>query len=141
MGLQSHHSVKNSAAAVEKEITDFIAKGLDVQITELDIGTWNSYNKEKDVVGVNGKQFNSLADAYKAFFQVYIKLRKTPSKHGVESITIWGLNDEHTWLNMEYQKKWLGNCDQYPLLFTKPDDKKWTYTPKPAFYAVIDAAK
>jgi endo-1,4-beta-xylanase len=92
-------------------------------------------------VGVSGKQFNSLADAYKAFFQVYIKLRKTPSKHGVESITIWGLNDEHTWLNMEYQKKWLGNCDQYPLLFTKPDDKKWTYIPKPAFYAVIDAAK
>ena len=140
MGLQSHHSVKNSASAVEKEITDFIAKGLDVQITELDIGTWSSYNKEKDLVGVSGKQFNSLADAYKAYFQVYIKNRKTESKHGVESITVWGLNDENTWLNMEYQKKWLGNCTQYPLLFVKPDAKKWSYIPKPAFYAVIDAA-
>ena len=141
MGLQSHHSVKNSAAAVEKEITDFIAKGLDVHITELDIGTWNSYDKEKDLVGVSGKQFNSLADAYKAYFKVYIKNRKTASKHGVESITIWGLNDENTWLNMEYQKKWLGNCTQYPLLFVKPDAKKWSYQTKPAFYAVIDAAK
>ncbi len=141
MGLQSHHSVKNSAGAVEKEITDFSAKGLDVHITELDIGTWDNYNKEKDLVGVSGKQFNSLADAYKAYFQVYIKNRKTASKHGIESITIWGLNDENTWLNMEYQKKWLGNCTQYPLLFVKPNSEKWNYITKPAFYAVIEAAK
>ncbi|BDC93562.1 endo-1,4-beta-xylanase [Treponema bryantii] len=140
MGLQSHHSVKNSAGAVEKEITDFLAKGIDVQITELDIGTWNSYDKEKDIVGVSGKQFNSLSDAYKAYFQVYIKNRKTASKHGVESITVWGLNDENTWLNMEYQKKWLGNCNQFPLLFTKPNSNKWVYYTKPAFYAVIEAA-
>jgi hypothetical protein len=42
---------------------------------------------------------------------------------------------------MEYQKKWLGNCTQYPLLFVKPDAKKWSYQTKPAFYAVIDEAK
>lgn len=141
MGLQSHYSVKVSAGAVESEIKDFINKGLDVHITELDIGTWNNYNNSKDSVGVDGKQFNSLAAAYKAYFQVYIKNRKTDSAHGVENVTVWGLNDENTWLNVESngQMQYLGNCKQYPLLFTKPGSG-WKYYPKPAFNAVIAAA-
>ena len=141
MGLQSHYSVKVSAGAVESEIKDFINKGLDVHITELDIGTWDNYNNANDSVGTSGKQFNSLAAAYKAYFQVYIKNRKTDSTHGVENVTVWGLNDENTWLNVESngQMQWLGNCKQYPLLFTKSDNG-WKYYPKPAFNAVIAAA-
>ena len=140
MGLQSHYSVITSKSIIEKEIQDFISKGIDVHITELDIGTFDNYNKMKDRVGTQNKQYNSLAEAYKAFFKVYIQNRKTDTKHGVESITIWGLNDENTWLNAPQngQMQWLGNCEQYPLLFTKKNNN---YYPKGAFFAVIDAAE
>ena len=138
MGLQSHYSVITSKSIIEREIQDFVNEGIDVHITELDIGTFDNYNNFKDKVGTANKQYNSLAEAYKAFFQVYIKNRKTDSKHGIESITIWGLNDENTWLNMDSQKVWLGNCTQYPLLFTKKNN---SYYPKGAFFAVIDAAE
>lgn len=140
MGLQSHHSVIISKSAVENEVKDFINKGINVQITELDIGTWNNYNVLKDIVGTSNKQFNSLAEAYKAYFQVYLNNRKTESANGVESITIWGLNDENTWLNVPQngQMQWLGNCTQYPLLFTKKNNN---YYPKGAFFAVIDAVE
>ena len=138
MGLQSHYSVKVSDSTIENEIKDFINQGLNVHITELDIGTCGNYNSKTDTVNASGKQFNSLAEAYKAYFKVYINNRKTASKNGIENITIWGINDENTWLNSDDQKKWLDNCTQYPLLFTKSND---TYYTKPAFYAVIEAAK
>ncbi|MCR4733720.1 MAG: endo-1,4-beta-xylanase [Treponema sp.] len=117
MGLQSHYSVKNSASAFEKEIKDFIAKGIDVQITELDIATCDNYKNSSDTVGTSGKQFNSLSDAYAAFFKVFLDNRKTSSTKGIDSITIWGLNDEATWLNTTSQIKWIGESIQYPLLF------------------------
>lgn len=138
MGLQSHYSVITSKSIIQREIQDFVNKGIDVHITELDIGTFDNYNNSKDKVGTANKQYNSLAEAYKAFFQVYIENRKTDSKHGVESITIWGLNDENTWLNTPSQQQYLGNCTQYPLLFTKKNN---SYYPKGAFFAVIDAAE
>ncbi len=140
MGLQSHYSVITGKSIIEKEIQDFVSKGIDVHITELDIGTFDNYDHSRDLVKTQNKQYNSLADAYKAFFKVYLQNRKTDSKHGVESITIWGLNDENTWLNAPQngQMQWLGNCAQYPLLFTKHNNN---YFPKGAFFAVIDAVE
>ena len=140
MGLQSHYSVITGKSVIEKEIQDFVSKGIDVHITELDIGTFDNYDHSRDLVKTQNKQYNSLADAYKAFFKVYLQNRKTDSKHGVESITIWGLNDENTWLNAPQngQMQWLGNCAQYPLLFTKQNNN---YYPKGAFFAVIDAVE
>ncbi len=76
MGLQSHYSVKNSAAAYEKEIQDFITKGLDVQITELDIASCDNYDPETDTVGTFEKQFDSMAQAYEAFFKVFMDNKK-----------------------------------------------------------------
>jgi len=168
MGLQSHYSVQNSAAAYEKEITDFIGKGLDVQITELDIASCAKYDPETDTVGCDYKQFDSIADAYYGFMQMFIKNRKTSSKAGVSCVTIWGLSDQQTWLNTIEQNQWIGSCQQYPLLFnlennvknatntyeyytdsTKTNKKSFTlesfddgdsYTTKPAFYSVIKAA-
>ena len=43
--------------------------------------------------------------------------RKTSTRKGINCVTIWGLSDEQTWLNTQGQRKWIGNCDQYPLLF------------------------
>ena len=117
MGLQSHYNVTISTTAYETEIKDFINKGLDVQITELDIATCADYNLATDTVGCAGKQFNSLAEAYYSYMQMFIKNRKTSTSKGINCVTIWGLSDEQTWLNTQGQRKWIGNCDQYPLLF------------------------
>lgn len=165
MGLQSHYSVKNSASAFESEIKDFINLGLDVQITELDIASCENYDAANDSVGASGKQFDSVAEAYKSFFEMFLKNRKTSSKNGVNSITIWGLNDESTWLNTTSQIKWIGECIQYPLLFklinnvdgntktiTTSDgattlgtldqyDEGDSFKAKAAFYSVIQAAE
>lgn len=117
MGLQSHYNVTISTTAYETEIKDFINKGLDIQITELDIATCADYNLDTDTVGCAGKQFNSLAEAYYSYMQMFIKNRKTSTSKGINCVTIWGLSDEQTWLNTQGQRKWIGNCDQYPLLF------------------------
>ena len=117
MGLQSHYNVTISTTAYETEIKDFINKGLDIQITELDIATCADYNLATDTVGCAGKQFNSLAEAYYSYMQMFIKNRKTSTRKGINCVTIWGLSDEQTWLNTQGQRKWIGNCDQYPLLF------------------------
>lgn len=127
MGIQSHISVNNTAAQFENAIKAFTAKGIDVQVTELDIATETKYDA------------NKLADSYKALFTTLIKNRKTDTKHGVSSITIWGINDESTWLNTPSQMQWHGNTTQYPLLFEKNDNGE--IVTKKAFDAVINAAK
>lgn len=124
MGMQSHISKRTRVADIDKAINDFVAKGLDVHITELDIATEEAYKPEE------------LADAYSNVFKNYVKNRKTDSNHGVSCVTIWGLNDESTWLNSPDQIKWHKNKTQYPLLFQLENNK---YIPKPAFYAVINA--
>ena len=128
MGLQSHYSVKNSAAAYEKEIQDFITKGLDVQITELDIASCDNYDPETDTVGTFEKQFDSIAQAYEAFFKVFMDNKKNSGSNGVDSVTIWGLYDESTWLNTPGQIKWIGESIQYPLLFSLENNVNGTTT-------------
>ena len=165
MGLQSHYSVLNSTSAFESEIQDYINLGIDVQITELDIATCANYDDSTDTVKASGKQFSSLADAYASFFKMFLDNRKTSSSHGINCVTIWGLNDESTWLNTTSQIGWIGDCIQYPLLFklinnvstttktiTTSDgsttlgtldqyDEGDSFAPKPAFTAVINVAK
>lgn len=127
MGMQSHISVNTAPSLFQSAVNDFLATGLDVQITELDIATETNYNPQK------------LADVYYNYFTLFLNNRKTPDKNGISAITIWGINDESTWLNSDSQIRWHGNTTQYPLLF-KYNDKK-EYVVKPAFDAVIKAAK
>ena len=125
MGMQSHISKKTKISDIDKAINDFISKNVDVHITELDIATEEAYKPEE------------LAQVYSNVFKNYIKNRKTPAKKGVSCVTIWGLNDESTWLNSPDQIKWHQNKKQFPLLFELKNKK---YIPKPAFYSVIEAA-
>lgn len=126
MGMQSHISKNTSSSDYQSAINDFTKKGLDIHVTELDVATETSYNSAE------------LAKAYNRFFKLFVDNRKTSSKHGITSITIWGINDESTWLNTPSQMQWHGNTTQYPLLFIKPNGK---YYIKEAFTSVIDAAK
>ena len=126
MGMQSHISKNTKVADIDAAIKAFAQKGLNVHITELDIATEAKYDADE------------LAEAYKNVFKNYIANRKTDTKKGVSCVTIWGLNDESTWLNSPSQIKWHQNTTQYPLLFELKGGK---YIPKKAFYSVIEASK
>lgn len=126
MGMQSHISINNTATEFETAVKAFLEKGIDVQVTELDIATEASYDAAK------------LATAYKDLFTMLIKNRATAEKKGVTCVTIWGINDEVTWLNSADQIKWHQNKTQYPLLFEK--NASGEIVTKQAFWGVYEAA-
>jgi endo-1,4-beta-xylanase len=67
-----------------------------------------------------------LAERYGEIFQVFVRHSKA-----VERVTFWGLTDASSWLN-----NWpVHGRTAYPLLFDRAGQ------PKPAFAAVITAAK
>jgi endo-1,4-beta-xylanase len=118
-GMQTHVGINDSAANFEKAVQNFLAKGINVQITEMDVANGSaSYNAMR------------LKDFYKTWFTMFIKNRKQPGKNGIEGVTLWGVRDEWTWLNGMHK-----GHTQYPLLFK---DKEFHC--KPAYYGVIEAA-
>ena len=119
-GMQTHIGINDSVETFETAVKNFLAKGINVQITEMDVANGSSsYNAMK------------LKQCYKNYFKMFIKNRKQPGKNGIEGITLWGVRDEWTWLNGMHK----GNI-QYPLLFRGND-----FTCKPAYYGVIEATE
>ena len=118
--MQTHIGINDSVETFETAVKNFLAKGINVQITEMDVANGSSgYNAMK------------LKDCYKNYFAMFIKNRKQPGKKGIEGITLWGVRDEWTWLNGMHK-----GHTQYPLLF-----KGKEFYCKPAYYGVIEAAK
>ena len=127
LGMQSHNKYGNPTMSnYEDTIKKYLATGLDVHITELDIGAMTI---------ADAKDAQKLKKEYYDSFKLYLKYAKKGSEPGVTSVTIWGLVDGSTWLNTDSQQPWLNNVYQYPLLF---DDD---YYAKPAFYGVLEAAQ
>ncbi len=127
LGMQSHNKYGNPTMSnYEDTIKKYLATGLDVHITELDIGAMTT---------ADAKDAQKLKKEYYDSFKLYLKYAKKGSEPGVTSVTIWGLVDGSTWLNTDSQQPWLNNVYQYPLLF---DDD---YYAKPAFYGVLEAAQ
>jgi endo-1,4-beta-xylanase len=122
LGMQSHVSMSYpSVSSYESAVKIFLAKGLDVQVTELDIANGkDKYDAEK------------LKAKYKEYFTIFLNNRKGDGKNGITGVTIWGIDDATTWLNALGMYK---GYRQYPLLFNAD------YTCKPAFYGVIEAAR
>lgn len=116
-GMQSHNQTGwPSIPEYETCIRDFINKGLDVQITELDItGSWKGGNN------FDRPTPESQAKTYNAYFKLFQKYRKTETSHGVTGITFWGINDETSWRGAAT-----------PLLFSN-------YQTKEAFWGVMEA--
>ena len=123
VGMQSHIKIDYPGVnAFEKAVNTLTSKGVNVQVTELDIANGKStYNSTQ------------LKKVYKDYFEMFIKNRKTESKPGIEGVTVWGINDEGTWLNAMQEYK---GHTQYPLLF-----KNKNFICKPAFYGVLEAAE
>ena len=126
VGMQSHVSVDypaiRGAGSFEEAVKNFIRKGVDVQITELDIANGN-------------KKYSAIRQKsiYKQYFTMFLDNRRERGKHGISGVTIWGLQDEGTWLNS--QPQYSGHM-QFPLLFETN-----RHLCKPAFWGVIEAAQ
>ncbi len=121
VGMQTHVGMNTPVTgpnSFETSLQTFASKGVDVQITEMDIG-------------LDGQKYNSERQKakYKEFFTMFLNNRKTSEKHGVRGVTLWGIIDERSWISNN------GGTKQHPLLFDGD------YTCKPAFYGVLEAAQ
>lgn len=121
VGMQSHVGTNwPGAGGYETALKRFLEFGIDVQITEFDIAT-------------------STADdttAWKSYFDMLKKYSKKGSEiakyngHYLTGITIWGINDENSWIYY--------NGSQHPLIFKKSGGEVVT---KNCFYSVLNSVK
>ncbi|MCQ2597316.1 MAG: endo-1,4-beta-xylanase [Treponema sp.] len=127
VGMQSHinqtYPKITGDDSFERAIQNFLAKGIDVQITELDMGHQTKYSPIRQKT------------RYKEIFEMFIRNRKVDGKNGISSVTLWGLTDNSTWLDNqpEYKSK---NNKQHPLLFEGTE-----FFAKPSYYGVMEAAE
>lgn len=145
VGMQGHWSLNGpSIAEIEKSIVAFAATGVKVHITELDIDVlprhpkmWSG-NADIKLKLQNDPKLNPYKDGLPEAIQKQLAARyadifKLFLKHQdkIKRVTFWGPYDGQTWLN-----NWpIKGRTNHPLLFDR--DRK----PKPAFQAVLDAAK
>ena len=111
VGIQGH---VDSGANMDILINDaklIHSKGLECQITELDIT-------------VNGTSKTDLNNQKKAYKNLLTKILKAnlAEQTNITAVIVWGINDDASWKR-----------NQYPLLFTQ------NYGKKPAYYGFLEA--
>lgn len=111
VGEQGHYSLTGpSLNEVEATIKDFIAAGVHVNVTELDISVLpdkgasttadvsNSAKYTNDLdpykEGLPKDVEKKLAEKYKSLFVLYMKYQDK-----IDRVTFWGLSDRTSWLN------------------------------------------
>lgn len=143
VGIQGHDSLVWPTPELEDEtIADFGKLGVKVHFTEVDIDvlpeavggnsadiTITAENQPKldpYKEGLPKSVQDQLAKQYADLFRVFLKHRDV-----VERVTFWGVTDKDSWKN-----NWpVRGRTNYTLLFDREGK------PKPAFTAVIDAAR
>lgn len=114
IGLQSHLTMDNpSLVDVNSSLLEYGELGLELQITELDMGLKS--NTEED--------FLNQAKRYKRLF-MFIKNIHESGAANITNVTFWGLSDDISWLNKPSEPS-------YPLLFDN------YLLQKPAFWGVL----
>lgn len=146
VGMQGHHNMTwPTLAAEDSTISAFAELGVQVAITELDIdvlprvtrGNTAEISARADadacncrlnpyVAGMPDSMQQALAERYAQFFDLYARRSDV-----VRRVTFWGVSDNDSWLN---DFPMYGRTN-HPLLFG------WRGEPKPAFHAVIGAAR
>ncbi len=120
VGMQSHLKIDfPSIASFKTAVEAFLALGVDIQITELDIHSVMKTDAANERLG----------EAYANFFKLFLDYRKTDYKNGIEGVTIWGISDAGTWLTSHHK------VPSFPLLFDA-----W-FNIKPSFNAVLKMAE
>ena len=127
IGMQGHWNIyEPSVEEVEKSILAYSELGIDVMITEMDISLYGHDDRSdiyRDIVPDSILQLQ--AQRYGEMFKLF---KKHSDK--ISRVSFWGTTDKYSWLNY-----WpVFNRMNHPLLFDR--DAR----PKPAFYAVMQAA-
>lgn len=119
VGFQTHIGMDYpDFADYEQAVRDFAAMGLTIQATEVDVRCGSATPAAQ----------LQLAVRYRDYFAMMRRLRREGVD--IDSITLWGLADDHTWLMASH---W--NGPNYPLLFDG------LLRPKAAFFgALLDEA-
>ncbi len=136
IGMQSHLDINLPTVEQYGAVLDkYLATGLEVQITELDVtincDEIDDAHPYKDKGETNEDQAAFIGD----FMRMVVKKQKgrdkTVNPKGITGITIWGLVDSYSWRK-----------EMKPLLFDMDTDSpNPEFEPKPSFYAFMDAAK
>ena len=147
MGMQSHVDIRRpTLEEYGKALDAFLAAGLEVQITELDITiNFDTDDTNGRTPSYQYKNEGETNDDQAAFTKDFIKLiadkqknrDKNVSPKGITGITVWGISDYSSWRS---------SCK--PLFFTRvrkkdPETGKYVYdyAPKPSYNAMIEALK
>lgn len=122
VGNQAHWDLRNpSIAEIENTLKDFVALGVKVNFTELDINICNRDDKADTYRdGAPDAVLEEQAARYAAIFALFHRYRDN-----IERVTFWGPTDKYSWLNSFPVKR-----TNHPLLFDRAG------LPKPAFRAV-----
>ncbi|HKO46803.1 MAG TPA: endo-1,4-beta-xylanase [Polyangiaceae bacterium] len=128
IGFQSHESMTwPSASDLQSAFDRFIAAGYEIKISELDVTVYDDYRTGSFVASPEVPYTASLAAAqaerFASLFSVYRK-----NKASISSVTLWGVSDDHTWLDNQP----VAGRNDYPLLYEDPS------TPKAARTAVMN---
>ena len=142
VGLQNHNLIDwPTGTEQEATITAFSTLAIKIHITELDVDVLPrttkpgaDYAVDVPVTPELNPYVNRFPDTmhmvlamrYEELFRIYLKHRDA-----IERVTFWGVSDGDSWLNNWPMK----GRTNYPLLFDR------NRTPKPAFRAVIRAAR
>lgn len=111
IGMQGHYSTSTTIESVEESIKLFSGLGVEISITELDVGVGGAAKS-----GLTEEDEKRQALVYAELFSVFKKYSDS-----IARVTFWGVNDALSW-----------RADQFPLLF------RADYSAKPAYYAVAD---
>ena len=116
MGMQSHVGDDwPGVGGYEDAVKRYLDAGVDIHVSEFDIAA---------------KSSNSSKSTYSEYFKMLKKYGKSYSgKNKITNVTIWGLNNEDSWIKSK---------SKYPLLFNKINEE---YIPNDSFDAVIKAAQ
>lgn len=116
MGMQSHVGDDwPGVGGYEDAVKRYLDAGVDIHVSEFDIAA---------------KSSNSSKSTYSEYFKMLKNYGKNYSgKNKITNVTIWGLNNEDSWIKSK---------SKYPLLFNKINNE---YIPNDSFDAVIEAAQ
>lgn len=130
LGMQTHVDIgRPTLAEYGAALDKFLATGLEVQITEMDVTINYGFEDEsfayKDKGETDEDQAKFVGELMRLIVSKHKNRNTSVNPKGVTGVTIWGLIDAMSWRK-----------EMKPLLFGSSIND-----PKPSFYSFLDAAK
>ncbi len=130
IGLQAHVRTDwPSVADLRSTFEKIVDAGYKIKISELDVTVYNDYPPPTYAltpapeVELTPELDATIGQRYGELFELFREY-----KDHITSVTMWGVSDDHTWLNTDP----VPGRENYPLLFTDE------HLPKQAYYEIKD---